>query len=182
MTATKMSEETRITQPLKVVYAAETLATGGRGRDASIMETHSTATTLSQRVAICFGAGVLGALAVLLFSHVLSWFGPGPKGPIPFPASFEPPGIYRPLFWGGLWGLLFGFFIKPVWNRLYLAGFLYFLVPMAALFLFFLPMGGAGFFGLKASEPMFPLYVTLINVPFGITIALVARAIIGKTP
>ena len=48
------------------------------------------------------------------------------------------------------------------------------------LFLFFLPMGGAGYFGLKAAEPMFPLYVTLVNVPFGITIALVARAIIGK--
>jgi hypothetical protein len=142
----------------------------------------SHSTTLSQRLAICFAAGVIGALAVLLFSHVLSWFGPGPKGPIPFPASFEPPGVYRPLFWGGLWGLLFGFFIKPVWNRLYLVGFLYFLLPMAALFLFFFPMGGAGYFGLKASEPMFPLYVTLINVPFGITIALVARAIIGKNP
>jgi hypothetical protein len=152
-------------------------ATKGETREES---SHST--TLSQRLAICFAAGVIGALAVLLFSHVLSWFGPGPKGPIPFPASFEPPGVYRPLFWGGLWGLLFGFFVKPVWNRLYLAGFLYFLLPMAALFLFFFPMGGAGFFGLKASEPMFPLYVTLINVPFGITIALVARAIIGKNP
>ena len=145
-------------------------------------EIHSNATTLSQRVAICFAAGVLGALTVLLFSHVLSWFGPGPKGPIHFPASFEPPGIYRPLFWGGLWGLLFGFFIKAAWNRLYLFGFLYFLPSMAALFLFFLPMGGAGYFGLKVAEPMFPLYVMLVNLPFGITIALVARAIIGKNP
>ena len=139
-------------------------------------------TTLSQRVAICFVAGVVGALAVLLFSHVLSWFGLGAKGPIHFPASFEPPGIYQPLFWGGLWGALFGLFIKPVWNRLYLFGFLYFLPSMAALFLFFLPMGGAGYFGLKVAEPMFPLYVMLVNLPFGITIALVARAIIGKTP
>src|SRR5688572_431557 len=148
-------------------------------RETSTTEESSHSTTLSQRLAICFAAGVVGALAVLLFSHVLSWFGPGPKGPIPFPASFEPPGIYRPLFWGGLWGLLFGFFIKPVWNRLYLVGLLYFLVPMAALFLFFFPMGGAGFFGLKASEPMFPLYVTLINVPFGITIRSEERRV-GK--
>jgi hypothetical protein len=156
--------------------------TDAQGRKTSAMERGSSNTTLSQRVAICFAAGVVGALAVLLFSHVLSWAGPGPKGPIHFPASFEPPGVYRPLFWGGLWGVLFGFLIKTVWNRLYLVGFLYFLVPMAALFLFFLPMGGAGFFGLKASEGLFPLYVTLINVPFGITIALVARAIMGKTP
>jgi hypothetical protein len=153
-----------------------------QGSELRLIETHPTTTTLPQRVAICFVAGVLGALAVLLFSHVLSWFGTGPKGPIRFPASFEAPGIYRPLFWGGLWGIPFGFFIKAAWNRRYLFGFLYFLVPMAALFLFFLPKGGAGYFGLKASEPMFPLYVTLINVPFGITIALVARAIIGKNP
>jgi hypothetical protein len=53
---------------------------------------------------------------------------------------------------------------------------------MAALFLFFFPMGGAGYFGLKAAEPIFPFYVTLVNLPFGITIASVARAIIGRHP
>jgi hypothetical protein len=150
--------------------------------EVSTMEKGANATTLSQRVAICFVAGVLGALAVLLFSHVLAWFGLGAKGPIHFPASFEAPGIYRPLFWGGLWGIPFGLLIKTVWNRRYLVGFLYFLAPMAALFLFFLPLGGAGYFGLKAADPMFPLFVMLVNVPFGITLALVARAIIGKNP
>jgi hypothetical protein len=172
MNVTNMSEESKIDED----------RTDKPWRTASIMETDSNATTLSQRVAICFAAGVLGALAVLLFSHVLSWFGLGAKGPIHFPASFEPPGIYRPLFWGGLWGIPFGLFIKPAWNRLYLVGFLYVFASLLALFLFFLPMGGAGYFGLKAAEPMFPLYVTLVNLPFGITIALVARAIIGKHP
>jgi hypothetical protein len=156
--------------------------TDTQGRQASAMEKGSNATTLSQRVAICFVAGVVGALAVLLFSHVLSWLGLGVKGPIHFPASFEPPGIYRPLFWGGLWGIPFGLLIKTVWKRRYLFGFLYFLPTMAALFLFFLPMGGAGYFGLKVAKPLFPLYVMLVNLPFGITIALVARAIIGKNP
>src|SRR5678815_4834896 len=85
--------------------------TDTQGRQASAMEKGSNATTLSQRVAICFVAGVVGALAVLLFSHVLSWLGLGVKGPIHFPASFEPPGIYRPLFWGGLWGIPFGLLI-----------------------------------------------------------------------
>jgi hypothetical protein len=151
-------------------------------REVITIKRGANATTLSQRVAICFAAGVLGALAILLFSHVLSWIGPVPKGPVKFPASFEPPGIYRPLFWGGLWGIPFGLLIKTVWNRRYVFGFLYFLIPMAALFLFFLPMGGLGYFGLKAADPIFALYVTLVNVPFGITIALVARAIIGKNP
>ena len=53
---------------------------------------------------------------------------------------------------------------------------------MLATFLFFLAMGGAGFFGLKHAGPLFPFYVLLVNLPFGIVIALTARAIIGKTP
>ena len=180
MNTTKMSAESTITHPGKLLYTANAHTTAAR--EASVIERDSSATTLRQRVAICFVAGVVGALAVLLFSHVLSWFGPVPKGPVPLPASFEPPGVYRPLFWGGLWGIPFGFFIKATWHRLYLVGFLYFLVPMAALFLFFFPMGGAGYFGLKAAEPIFTFYILLLNVPFGITIALVARAIIGRTP
>jgi len=172
MNATTMSQKIKIDEG----------GTAKQVREARTTETASSATTLGQRLAICFAAGVLGALAVLLFSHVLSWFGLGAKGPIHFPASFKAPGIYRPLFWGGLWGIPFGLLIKAAWNRRYLFGLLYFLAPMAALFLFFLPMGGAGYFGLKAGEPMFPLYVMLVNLPFGITTALVARAIIGKTP
>ena len=138
--------------------------------------------TVIQRVAICFASGVIGALVVVLFSYVLFGLGIssalGVKAPIPL----KSPDIYRPLFWGGLWGIPFGLLIKAVWNRRYLFGLLYFLAPMAALFLFFLPLGGAGYFGLKAGEPMFPLYVMLVNLPFGITTALVARAIIGKRP
>src|SRR5688500_4248102 len=99
MNTTKMSEQSTVTQPLKTFYAAETRRTDLH--NANSIDRVSNATTLSQRVAICFAVGVLGALADILFTHVLSWFGPAPKGPIPFPVSFEPPGIYRPLFWGG---------------------------------------------------------------------------------
>src|SRR6266404_6271158 len=123
--------------------------------------------TLSQRVAICFAAGVVGALAVVLFSYVLFGLGIssalGVKAPIPL----KSPDIYRPLFWGGLWGIPFGLLIASAWDRLYLWGLLYFLAPVLALFLFFLPMGGAGFFGLRQG-PMFTLYLLLVNLPFGI--------------
>jgi uncharacterized RDD family membrane protein YckC len=81
-----------------------------------------------------------------------------------------------------LWGILFGLLIKPGWKRMYLVGFLYVLAPLLATFLFFLPMGGAGFFGLKHAGPLFPFYVLLVNLPFGIVIALTAKAIIGKHP
>ena len=137
--------------------------------------------TASQRMAICFAAGVIGAVAVVLCSYILFGLGIsgtlGVNGPLPL----KSPDIYKPLFWGGLWGVLFGLFIKTSWNRLYLVGFLYVLAPLLALYLFFLPMSGAGYFGLHRG-PAFTVYLLLVNLPFGIVTALAARAIIGKHP
>jgi hypothetical protein len=137
---------------------------------------------LMQRVTICFGAGVIGGLAVVLFSYVLFGLGLsailGVKAPIPT----KSPDIYRPLFWAGLWGIPFGFLIKATWKRLYLFGLLYFLAPVLALFLIFLPMSGAGYFGLQQGGPLFTVYLLLVNLPYGITTALAARAIIGREP
>jgi len=138
--------------------------------------------TMIQRVAICFAAGVVGALAVVLFSHVLFQLGLSARLGVKAPISLKTPDIYRPLFWGGLWGIPFGLFIATAWNHLYLYGVLYFLAPMLALFLIFLPKSGAGFFGLRQGGPMFTLYLLLINLPFGIITALAARAIIGMKP
>lgn len=138
--------------------------------------------TLAQRVAICFAAGVVGAIAVVVFGRILFGVGIsemlGVKAPIPL----KPPDIYRPLFWGGLWGIPFGLFIKAAGKRLYLFGFLYFLAPVLALYVIFLPLSGAGYFGLQKGGPEFTLYLLLVNLPYGIITALVARAIIGKAP
>jgi len=87
--------------------------------------------TLIQRVAICFAAGVIGALAVLLFSHVLFALGLSQKLGVNEPISFKSPDVYRPLFWGGLWGIPFGIFVKAAWTHLY-------------LFSLLLPRAGAG--------------------------------------
>ena len=138
--------------------------------------------TVMQRVAICFAAGVVGAVAVLLSSHVLFALGLSQKLGVTAPISLKSPDVYKPLFWGGLWGIPFGLLLEAVWSHLYLFGFLYFLAPMAALFLFFLPAAGAGYFGLKMGGPMFTVYLLLVNLPFGIVTALVARAIIGDKP
>ena len=138
--------------------------------------------TVIQRLAICFVAGVVGALAVVLFSHVLFQLGLSARLGVKAPVSLKSPDIYRPLFWGGLWGIPFGLFIATAWNHLYLYGVLYFLAPVLALFLIFLPMSGAGFFGLRQGGPLFTLYLLLVNLAFGIVTALAARAIIGKHP
>src|SRR5437867_9738088 len=137
--------------------------------------------TVSHHAPIGFTAGVAGALAVVLFSHVLFQLGLSATLGVTAAASLKSPDIYRPLFWGGLWGILFGLLIKTAWNRLYLVGFLYVLAPLLALFLFFLPMSGAGYFGLHRG-PTFTVYLLLVNLPFGIVTALTARAIIGKHP
>ncbi len=155
---------------------------GGLNMDEKGLNVMGKGLTLIQRVAICFTAGVVGGLAVVLFSHILFGFGVsaifGVKGPI----SLKAPDVYRPLFWGGLWGIPFGLLIKTAWKRLYLFGLLYFLAPVLALFLIFLPMRGAGYFGLQFGGPVFTVYLLLINLPYGIITALAARAIIGKEP
>ena len=138
--------------------------------------------TLAQRVAICFASGVVGALAVVLFSFVLFGLGVSAALGVTAPVSVKSPEIYKPLFWGGLWGVPFGFLVKLAWERLYLFGFLYFFAPMLALFLFFLLMAGAGYFGLAHGGLKFPVYLLLVNLPFGIVTALVAGAIIGRKP
>ncbi len=155
----------------------------------NVLETNPDAAhglTVAQRVAVCFAAGAVGAIVILLASQVLFLLGLGAlvdvKGPIPFPIPLKAPGIYQPLFWGALWGIPFGLLIKAAWNRLYQFGALYFLAPLSLTFLFFLPMSGAGYFGLKQGGPMFVVYLLLINLPFGIVIALISRAVIGRRP
>ena len=138
--------------------------------------------TLIQRVAICFAAGAIGGVAVVLFSHLLFALGVSATLGVNEPVSLKSPDIYRPLFWGGLWGIPFGLLIRIAWNRLYLFGLLYFLAPVLALFTIFLPLAGAGFFGLERGGSGLTLYLLLVNLPFGIIMALVARVIIGKNP
>jgi hypothetical protein len=145
-------------------------------KDSNVMES---GLTMIQRVAICFAAGVMGGLAVVLFSHLLFASGLSATLGVNAPVSLKSPDIYRPLFWAGLWGIPFGLLIKTVWRRLYLFGLLYFLAPVLALFTIFLPMSGAGYFGLQHG-PRFMVYLLLVNLPYGIITALAATAIIGK--
>ena len=163
MNTTKMSQEIKIDEG----------GTDKQGREVSM--------TVCQRAAICFAAGVIGAAAVVVCSYVLFGLGVSEALGVKAPLPLKSPDIYKPLFWGGLWGILFGLLIKAAWNRLYLVGFLYVLAPLTALFLFFLPMAGAGLFGLHVG-PKFTVYLLLVNLPFGIVTALAARAIIGKHP
>jgi hypothetical protein len=131
--------------------------------------------TVIQHVAICFTAGVIGALVVVLCSHLLFALGLAQRLGVKEPVSLKSPDVYRPLFWGGLWGVPFGLLLDAAWPHLYLYGFLYFLAPVLALFTIFLPKGALQQGGLS-----FAVYLILVNLPYGIITALVARAIIGQ--
>jgi hypothetical protein len=133
--------------------------------------------TVIQLAAICFAAGAIGGLAVVLFSHLLFALGLSATLGVNQPVPLKSPDIYRPLFWAGPWGIPFGLLIKPLWGWLYLFGLLYFLAPVLALFTIFLPTGA-----LRQGGLSFAAYLLLVNLPYGISTALVARAIIGDKP
>ena len=161
-------------------FAGSTAPTAGSGqaeapdKDSNVM---GSGLTLIQRVAICFAAGVIGGVAVVLFSHLLFALGLSATLGVDQPVSLKSPEIYRPLFWAGLWGIPFGLLVKSLWRWLYVFGLLYFLAPVLALFTIFLPAGALQEGGLS-----FAAYLLLVNLPFGIITALVARAIIGNKP
>src|SRR5437773_7350902 len=74
-------------------------------REVSTMEkdlnTMESALTVSQRTAICFAAGVIGAGAVVLFSHVLCRLELRARLGADDPISSWSLHIYKPLFRGG---------------------------------------------------------------------------------
>jgi hypothetical protein len=125
-------------------------------------------------IAICFASGVVGALAVVIFSVVLYYTGISPQLGVGAAPNLASPGIYRPLFWGGLWGIPFGLITWKRERHYYLIGWLYFLAPVLALYLIFAPKSGLGLFGLSKGFP-FTFYLLLVNVPYGIVTALAAR-------
>ena len=122
---------------------------------------------------------MIGAAAVVLFSVVLYYTGISPNLHVSAAPNLSSPAVYRPLFWGGLWGIPFAFLTWKREGNYYLIGWLYFLAPVLALYLVFAPMGGTGLFALNKGLP-FTFYLLLVNLPFGIVTALAARWLRGR--
>ena len=130
-------------------------------------------------VAIGFTAGFIGAAAVLLAARLMFLVGIGPALGVTSPLPLAPPDVYRPLVWGGLWGVPLAFILRQLTSRHRLVGFLYFLAPVAALFLVFMPMAGAGFFGWNRG-PGIMVHAVLANAPYGIVTTLAIGALGGR--
>jgi len=122
-------------------------------------------------VALGFTAGFIGAAAVLLAVRLLFSVGIGPALGVTSPLSLAPPDVYRPLVWGGIWGIPLGFILRRLKSRHQVIGFSYFLAPVAALYLIFMPMRGMGFFGLNGG-PGIMVHAFIANMPYGIVTTL----------
>jgi len=130
-------------------------------------------------VALGFTAGFIGAAAVLLAVRLLFYVGIGPALGVTSPLSLAPPDVYRPLVWGGLWGIPLGFILRKLKSRHQAVGFLYFLAPVAALYLIFMPMSGMGLFGLNVGPGIW-VHAFIANTPYGIVTTLAIAALSGR--
>jgi hypothetical protein len=131
-------------------------------------------------VAIGFAAGFIGAAVVLLTARLMFLVGIGPALGVTSPLPLSPPDVYRPLVWGGLWGIPLAFILRQLTRGHTVVGFLYFLAPLTALFLVFMPRAGAGFFGLNGG-PGIMVHAFLANAPYGIVTMLAIGALGGST-
>jgi len=129
-------------------------------------------------VAMGFTAGFVGAAAVLLAGRLLFYAGISPALGVASPLSLAPPEVYRPLVWGGLWGIPLAFILRGLKDHHKIVGFIYFLAPVAALLLIFMPLSGMGLFGLKGG-PGIMVYALIVNAPYGIVTTLAAAALCG---
>ena len=133
---------------------------------------------IGEIVALGFTAGFIGAAAVLLTARLVFYVGIGPALGITSPLSLAPPGVYRPLVWGGFWGIPLAFVLRSLEGHHMTVGFLYFLAPVAALYLIFMPLRGSGFFGLKGGLGI-TVHAFIINAPYGIVTTLAIAALSG---
>jgi len=130
-------------------------------------------------VALGFTAGFIGAAVVLLTVELVFYTGIGPALGVASPLSLAPPGVYRPLVWGGFWGIPLGFILRSLKAHQKTVGFFYFLAPVSALLLVFLPMGGKGLFGLNGG-PGIMVHAFIVNSPYGTVTTLVIAALGGR--
>lgn len=136
----------------------------------------------SALLAVCFAAGVLGALANSLAAWIFGLWGVTALAGVSLAPTLTLPWLYPRLVWGGFWGLVYFFTVnsqrrRRQWIR---KGLWVSLLPTAAqLFYFFpyhTPFGplGVGLGDLTA------LFVVLFNLVWGFFTGLFARLLWGR--
>ncbi len=133
--------------------------------------------TFAQRLSLAFGAGVVGALANVIFLALAGSAGLVAELGIDSPKPPMPVFLYKQMVWGGLWGFIFLLPI-PDWSW-WLRGLLFGLLASLSTMVIFMPMihlpAGAGFadpgyFGLGWGA-LTPVLVLCANSAWGLAAA-----------
>lgn len=133
-------------------------------------------------LAVCFLAGLLGALVSSLFAWLLStWHVPELLG-IQMVLQLKPAWLYSRLVWGGIWGLVYFLTVGPAnarrhWVR---KGLWISLLPTAYhLFVVFPYLADQGWFGIRLGQAT-PLLVFGANLVWGFATGIFCRLLWGS--
>lgn len=127
-----------------------------------------------RRISLYYAAASLGGLAVALTAWVLGSAGVPDMMGVALKPALEKATIYRLMVWGGIWGLVFllPFSLRPLW----LKGLVLTIAPVAVALLVVVPLRG-GEMLLLDKGALAPLYIYLINIPWGLVTAYLGRMI-----
>ncbi len=135
----------------------------------------------STMLAVCFLAGLLGALVSSLLGWLMTtWQVPDLLG-VQMAVALKPASLYPRLVWGGLWGLAYFLTVGPAnarrhWIR---KGLWISLLPTAyQLFVVYPQMTDNGWFGLRLGQAT-PLLVLLANLAWGFATGIFCRLLWG---
>ncbi|MGI9416144.1 MAG: hypothetical protein ACR2PM_20910 [Hyphomicrobiales bacterium] len=128
--------------------------------------------TVLQRAALYFTAAALGGLAVVLTVWAFGQIGIADLFGVAIKPELAKGLIYKQMVWGGIWGLIFllPIPIRPLW----LKGLVMTLAPVAVALTVLLPGAGRGFLG-KELGALTPVYIYLVNIPWGLVTAYLGR-------
>lgn len=133
-------------------------------------------------MAVCFCAGMLGALCSSLAAWQAGQFGLPAMLDVRMAPSLTLPWLYSRLVWGGLWGLIYFLAVGPLKSRRHWArkGLWISLLPTLHQLLFVYPyMTGHAWLGQDLGA-FTPLFVVLYNLIWGFCTGVCCRILWGR--
>jgi hypothetical protein len=125
---------------------------------------------MHRKLPIVFSSGAFGGFVEALAFYIFSLAGIVTMFGMPAAPGWKPEMIYRPVVWGGLWGIAF---IIPFLDELYiLKGIVLSLLPTLAAWFIFIPrrMPANTHLGIKSL-----LLITVLNAIWGVATVLLTK-------
>jgi hypothetical protein len=134
-------------------------------------------------IAVCFCAGMLGALCSSLVTWKAGQMGLPAMADVQMAPALSSDWLYSRLVWGGLWGLTYFLVVGPLKSRRHWArkGLWISLLPSAFQLFFVYPhLTRHGLLGLDLGQ-FTPLFVVLYNMIWGLCTGISCRLLWGRS-